>query len=119
MSIIINPNASPRRQGKSALDEVLRTMGIIAIYREQYFKLTAQMQGDGVKEITAREITDLDNQRTSVIRDMVQFILSGESIHGRNASNSQRITAPLEASTKDNAQESKKPIYTGSAERDE
>ena len=76
MNRIINPNAPvPRNPGKSALDNLLRTMSVIAAYRQHYLDLSAKMQADGV---SASNILELSEERSNVIRDMAEFIIYGE-----------------------------------------
>lgn len=101
MSIIINPNApTPRRDGKSALDQVLNTMRIISQYRQSFFDLEAIKQDDGVAEpLTATQILKVCDVQQELMRDMVSFILYGEQKH--DATNQDR--KPSAADFKDDA----------------
>lgn len=82
MNRIINPNA-PQRPRSSALDEVLGTMRAIAAYRLHYLDLTAQMQGDGIHQLSASQLTEIEQLRTATLRDMVEFIIYGERKDGK------------------------------------
>lgn len=102
MNRIINPNAPvphfvKNGQGKSALDDLLRTMSVIASYRQHYLDLSAEMQRDG---ITATDIVELSDKRANVIRDMAEFIIYGEKV---NVKGSDPIKRPSIENTENHA----------------
>jgi hypothetical protein len=94
MSRIINPNA-PKR---SALDDILETMRVIALYRQQYLTLEA---GLNIDNLTATQIEDLHIRKERVAIELIEFIMYGAKKHGNHTSNSQAPTPRIE----DNAQE--------------
>ena len=106
MNRIINPNA-PR---KSTLDEIIDTMRVIAAYRLQYHDLRAMLQNDGVQEpLTATQIERIHQAMQAVAENLIEFIMYGANKNGSNTSNSERIIAPPQDTTKDNAPQAQRP----------